>query len=150
MEEIYCFAGNPLDRVSERRRDAGWIASLLDDPETRLLPLHGLKPLVRHASAVALDWQRVAPWRPLIDAGATLIMLGMRDGRAWFALDASRSEMPEDGETATMDARAVASRIDGGEAANLAEARSLLDWHSRHGFCAACGTPSVVASGGWV
>src|SRR5262249_20948968 len=56
MEEIYCFAGNPLDRVSERRRDAGWIASLLDDPETRLLPLHGLKPLVRHASPVALDW----------------------------------------------------------------------------------------------
>ncbi len=55
MEEIYCFAGNPLDRVSQRRRDAGWIASLLDDPETRLLPVHELKPLVRHASAVDLE-----------------------------------------------------------------------------------------------
>jgi hypothetical protein len=22
MEEIYCFAGNPLDRASERRRDS--------------------------------------------------------------------------------------------------------------------------------
>ena len=40
MEEIYCFAGNPLDRVSQRRQDAGWVASLLDDPESRLLPLH--------------------------------------------------------------------------------------------------------------
>ena len=47
MEEIYTFAGNPLDRVSQRRQDAGWIASLLDDPETRLLPLRELKPLVR-------------------------------------------------------------------------------------------------------
>ena len=32
MEEIYCFAGNPLDRVSQRRQDAGWVASLLEDP----------------------------------------------------------------------------------------------------------------------
>src|SRR5438309_2149504 len=32
MEEIYCFGGNPLDRVSERRRDTVWIQSLLDDP----------------------------------------------------------------------------------------------------------------------
>ena len=37
MEEIYCFAGNPLDRASEHRRDAGWIASLLDDPAARLI-----------------------------------------------------------------------------------------------------------------
>jgi len=122
----------------------------LDDPETRLLPLHGLKPLVRHASAVALDWQRVGPWRPLIDDGATLIMLGLRDRRAWFALDASRAEIPADGGSEAMDARTAAAVIDGGEAAILAEARSLLDWHSRHGFCAACGAPSVVASGGWV
>ena len=42
MEEIYCFAGNPLDRVSQRRQDAGWVASLLEDPATRVLPLHGL------------------------------------------------------------------------------------------------------------
>ena len=110
MEEIYCFAGNPLDRVSERRRDAGWITSLLDDPETRLLPLHGLKPLVRHASAVALDWQPVAPWRSLIDDGATLIMLGLRDGRAWFALDASRAEIPAANESETMDARTAVGR----------------------------------------
>jgi len=37
MEEIYCFAGNPLDRASERRRDTAWIASLLDDPAARIL-----------------------------------------------------------------------------------------------------------------
>ena len=46
--------------------------------------------------------------------------------------------------------RTAAPMIDGGEAAILAEARSLIDWHDRHRFCARCGTPSVVASGGWV
>jgi NAD+ diphosphatase len=147
MEEIYCFAGNPLDRVSQRRQDAEWVASLLDAPETRLLPLHELKPRVQHSSAIALDWQNVAPWRPLIDARSTLILLGIRHGRAYFALDASPAEIPPD--AVTMDARAVAPMIDSGEAAILAEARSLIDWHARHRFCAQCGTPSDVACGGW-
>jgi NAD+ diphosphatase len=150
MEEIYCFAGNPLDRVSQRRQDAGWVASLLEDPETRLLPLHDLKPRVRHASAVALDWQSVGPWRSLVEDGSTLILLGIREERAYFALDASPAGSPPDGDTVAMDARSVAPMIDGGEAAILAEARSLIDWHARHRFCAQCGTPSVVASGGWV
>ena len=35
MEEIYCFAGNPLDRASERRRDKAWIGELLADPAAR-------------------------------------------------------------------------------------------------------------------
>lgn len=150
MEEIYCFAGNPLDRVSQRRQDGDWVASLLEDPESRLLPLHGLKPQTRHSSVAALNWQSVAPWRPLIDGGATLILLGVHDSRAYFALDATTAELSADEEAATMDARAAASIIDGGEAAILAEARSLIDWHARHRFCAQCGTPSVVASGGWV
>jgi NAD+ diphosphatase len=150
MEEIYCFAGNPLDRVSQRRQDAGWVASLLEDPSTRVLPLHSLKPQIRHSSAAALDWQSVAPWRPLIDDGSTLILLGMREGRAYFALDATSAEIPPDGDSVAMDARAAAPIIDGGEAAILAEARSLIDWHARHGYCAQCGTPSAVVSGGWV
>jgi NAD+ diphosphatase len=150
MEEIYCFAGNPLDRVSQRRQDAGWVASLLEDPATRVLPLHGLKPPVCHSSAASLDWQSVAPWRPMIDSGNTLILLGIRDGRAFFALDAGSTEVLGDNGSVLMDARTAAPMIDGGEAAILAEARSLIDWHDRHRFCARCGTPSVVASGGWV
>jgi NAD+ diphosphatase len=115
-----------------------------------VLPLHGLKPPVCHSSAASLDWQSVAPWRPLIDSGNTLILLGIRDGRAFFALDAGSTETASGNGSVLMDARTAAPIIDGGEAAILAEARSLLDWHDRHRFCARCGTPSVVASGGWV
>jgi NAD+ diphosphatase len=28
-------------------------------------------------------------------------------------------------------------------------ARSLIDWHSRHRFCANCGAPTRIAKGGW-
>jgi len=37
-----------------------------------------------------------------------------------------------------------------GEAAILAEARSLIDWHARHRFCAQCGSQTRVESAGWV
>jgi NAD+ diphosphatase len=150
MEERYTFAGNPLDRVSQRRTDTGWVRSLLDDPTTRLLPLHDLKPRVRHGSAAELDWQRVDPWRPLIENGATLVLLGLADGQAHFALDAGPLDAPaEDGE-ATADVRTLAATVAAGDAAILAEARALIDWHARHRFCAQCGTASDLASGGWV
>ena len=111
MEEIYSFAGNPLDRASQRRQDAGWVASLLENPQSRLLPLDGLKPQIRDASAVTLDWQSLARWRPVIDGGNTLIFLGLRDGLAYFALDATGAQIPCHGEGVTMDARAAAPLI---------------------------------------
>src|SRR6266404_431272 len=149
MEEIYCFAGNPLDRVSERRRDAGWISSLLDEPSTRLIPLRDLKPPIHNSSEITLDWQPVGPWRTLIEAGATLVLLGIAEGRAYFALDATGAGLPPDPETENIDVRTLAPLISGPEAAILAEARSVVDWHARHRFCAQCGTPSEAMAGGW-
>src|SRR5215831_19916864 len=150
LEDIYCFGGNPLDRMSERRDDAAWIAGLLDDPSTRMLPLRDLKPFVRNGASPMLDWQPVAPWRGRIEAGAMLIFLGIGDGCARFAIDATGVEAPPDIGTELIDVRALAPTIAQGEAALLAEARSLLDWHARHRFCAQCGSPSQVVSAGWV
>jgi len=150
MEEIYCFAGNPLDRASERRRDTTWIRSLLDDPAARILPLSDLRPLTRGSASPVLDWQKVAPWRDRIEHGATLIFLGLDDERPYFAVDASGADIPLALESEPLDARTLAPLLPAGEAAILAEARSLIDWHARHRFCAQCGSPTRVASAGWV
>jgi len=147
MEEIYCFAGNPLDRVSERRRDKAWVTLLLADPQSRILPLYDLKPAIPDMLRPALDWQEIAPWRAAIDGGATLIFLGIGDGRAHFAIDAAGAAAPLDAEN--IDVRTLAPQIPAGEAAILAEARSLIDWHARHQFCAQCGTPTDVSGAGW-
>src|SRR5271156_6783642 len=109
MEEIYCFAGNPLDRVSERRRDKEWIASLLADPRSRILPLYDLKPAVTDMLRPALDWQEIAPWRAAIDGGAMLIFLGIGDGGAHFAIDAAGAAAPPDAEN--IDVRTLAPQI---------------------------------------
>jgi NAD+ diphosphatase len=149
MDDVYCFGGNPLDRASERRDDGDWIATLLGDPQTRLLALRDLKPFTRGTTMPALDWQPVAQWRDQIDTGAPLIFLGLGDGRAHFAIDAAGSDVAPDVDTGLIDVRALAPAIAPGEAAILAEARSLLDWHARHRFCAQCGSPTRVASAGW-
>jgi len=63
--------------------------------------------------------------------------------------DATGTELPPDPAVENIDVRTLAPLIAGPEAAILAEARSVVDWHARHRFCAQCGTPSVVAAGGW-
>ena len=150
MEDIYCFAGNPLDRVSERRRDREWLGTLLADPHSRILPLYDLKPAVQDMANPALEWEPLGPWREQIAAGATCIFLGLDDdGRAHFALDASGAATGSNANADNVDVRALAPLVSAGEAAILAEARSLIDWHARHGFCAQCGTPTNVSSAGW-
>jgi NAD+ diphosphatase len=110
MEEIYTFAGNALDRVSQRRQDQAWVASLLEDPETLLLPLRELKPLVRDGAETELDWQPLAPWREAIGHGAPLILLGIgADGRARFALDAGAAPDAARTDGLTVDVRALAA-----------------------------------------
>ncbi|MBV9150183.1 MAG: NAD(+) diphosphatase [Alphaproteobacteria bacterium] len=150
MEEIYCFAGNRLDRASERRRDSAWIAGLLNDPAARVLPLWELRPPTRGDADVRLDWQPLSPWREAIERGATLVFLGLEEGRPYFAIDADSAEIGAGSNREPLDARSLAPLLSGGEAAILAEARSLIDWHARHGFCAQCGAPTRVESAGWV
>jgi NAD+ diphosphatase len=146
MEEIYCFAGNPLDRASERRRDGEWIRSLLDDPAARILPLFDLRPATLGSDSPILDWQPLEPWRDKVERGATLVFLGLDEGRPHFAIDGGAAE----GKREPFDARTLAPLLPGSEAAILAEARSLIDWHARHRFCAQCGSPTRVVAAGWV
>ncbi len=149
MEEVYCFGGNPLDRASERRRDKEWIAGLLADPAARILPLCDLRPLTRGEGSPVLDWQPAAAWRAQIEKGATLIFLGLDGAVPHFAIDASGTELMA-GANEPFDARTLAPLLPSGEAAILAEARSLIDWHARHGFCAQCGAPTRITAAGWV
>src|SRR3954447_23623955 len=105
MEDIYCFAGNPLDRASERRRDAEWVASLLADPAARILPLRDLRPLTREDGSPVLDWQKIAPWRELFGRGGTLMFLGLGDEGPRFAVDASGADPGPASEGELFDAR---------------------------------------------
>src|ERR1044071_2059820 len=120
MEEIYCFAGNPLDRASERRRDGECTRSLLAAPAARILPLFDLRPATRGSDSPLLDWQPLEPWRDEIERGATLVFLGLDEGRPHFAIDGGAAV----GEREPFDARTLAALLPGRKAAILADRKS--------------------------
>ncbi|WP_174273171.1 NAD(+) diphosphatase, partial [Sphingomonas bacterium] len=73
------------------------------------------------------------------------VLLGTIDGIARYArLDPQAPAARRRGELF-----AVLAALPAGEAGTYATARSLLDWHARHRFCAFCGTPSAPFRAGW-
>ncbi|WP_341705488.1 NAD(+) diphosphatase [Ferrovibrio sp.] len=146
------FTGNPLDRAGNPRRDAGWMAGKRRAADSRFLPMRELKPLVDVTGKPArLAWQD-APWAARYPA-LPAVFLGLDDsGIAYFALDCDTAPDTADLHSETVkyiDVRSIAPQVSPGEAAILAQARSLVDWHQRHGFCAQCGSPTAMTEGGY-
>lgn len=152
------FANNPLDRAAAKRLDAEWIAARLKDPTTFIVPFRKLMPFVVNAPGSRkkeVGWMRPQLIPSLIKPDAITIFLGMEKDAAYFAIDVTDGPDPSKeggvlgGIGVFSDLRGVAMEIDGGDAAILAQAKSLIDWHQRHGFCAACGGPTRYMEGGY-
>jgi NAD+ diphosphatase len=141
------FTASPLDRASARRGDPAWMAARLADPTSRFLPLRELKPLVRPGPAPVLAWQKAAAVDEAFGLGEAAVLLGVDGGVCHFAVDADGGKTEFDGKF--IDARTIAPQLPAGDAAIMAQARSLIDWHRRHRFCANCGKASVPDQGGY-
>ena len=133
------FAGHALDRADPVRGDPARLAELAH-AEARLLRLEGLIP--------RLDEHQRLQWGRLGDAdGAEVVFLGLLGGEALFA--AVPSEGDPDPAYTRRETWAALGLLAPDELALYGGARSLLDWHARHQFCARCGQPTVLAKGGW-
>jgi NAD+ diphosphatase len=152
------FAGNPLNRASEKRLEAKWIESSLHDPSSLIFPMWRLEPFLLgpENSAPPLQLGLLKPG--LADAlaadGAPCIFLGLDGDRAVFALDISAADNPaKEGSLAGLgffrDARAAGQMVSIKEAAIIAQAKALIDWHQRHGFCPKCGAPTRLMDAGY-
>jgi NAD+ diphosphatase len=140
MKAPIAFSGSPIDRADHIRADADAIAGLMDW-RARLLKLDGLAPVYNQSGA--LEWGTLADAPP----EAELVFLGLIDGKGCFAA------VPDEGATGPAYAnpsiwQAMAA-LDPGELALYGGARSLVDWHARHQFCARCGAGTKLAKGGW-
>ena len=152
MTDPIAFSGSPLDRVSVERRDAAWLETLRADEATRFLPVWRLEPLVKLGEARRLAWATGALFDGLDPAPPT-VLLGMKDGVAHFAVDVSVVDDPIEAfgladAAAFEDLRAIAAQLGAGETGIAAQARSLVDWHARHPFCAVCGGKTVPEGAG--
>lgn len=134
------FTGSPLDRVDLVRTDPVRLAEMTASLSARLLALDGIDPVLD-------DMGRLA-WRSLADAhsDSDLIFLGLIDGKPRFA--EIRADMPEGAARSPAIFRML-DILPTEEAATYAAARSLVDWHLRHRFCARCGNTTQIFRGGW-
>jgi NAD+ diphosphatase len=124
------FSNNPLDRAADKRENAEWLRARLADPRTRCIALREGKPLVDDDRLVF-----VPPREGLF--------LGVENDVAYFAIEA------EEGSGTFAELRSVALTLPASEAAIVATAKSLFEWHARHGFCSFCGVATSVTSAGW-
>ncbi|KQN81320.1 NAD(+) diphosphatase [Sphingomonas sp. Leaf62] len=131
------FTGATLERVDHERDDPTAFARALAHPGARLLVLNGLAPPVEG------DRLALVPMDP---ARGDALLLGNLDGAPLFAIGDGIATAPAMRSPTLMTTLAA---MPVGEAALYGIARSLIDWHVRHGFCANCGQATAVSRAGW-
>ena len=134
------FTGARLDRADRLRTDPAAFAAAIADPRATCLLLDGIDPVP--GSGGGLIWEALDP----ADERA-LLLLGIDDsGAPRFVREAHAG--------ARVDARSrtvmrLLPMLSPEEAALYGGARSLVDWHARHRFCAVCGSQTELFRGGW-
>ena len=159
------FAGNPLDRCSERREDAQFLAEMAARSDARGVlicrdtpilesgnPLFALRAAeslgaVRERAFLGLQPDGSPVFASLLDDSAVELRADESDG----FLDRRVMIVPGRDDLKLIDMRSLA--MQGALAphliAMLGLSKALMHWHTTHRFCARCGAPSRVAAAGW-
>ncbi|MEO0465907.1 MAG: NAD(+) diphosphatase [Pseudomonadota bacterium] len=158
-------AAKPVNRAAHHRSDAAWLAEARGRGDVLVLALRGGEPLLEgpNGAPVGFGRTRHGPERPLfwmgpeafsLAPGAANLFLGVDTRGApifavnlpvEFDLTASALEGLADFE----DMRGAVQTLPALEANLASTARSLFEWHGRHGFCSNCGAASDSVEAGW-
>ncbi len=130
----------PLDRADRLRHDAAGLVAAKLDPRARLLEMAGVDFVPGPAGG--LSWVSAG----LADPDA-LILLGLDGAGVAHFVAAPAAGAGVDARSRTV--MRLLAHLSPAEAAVYAAARSLVDWHARHGCCAVCGAPTRLHRAGW-
>ncbi|WP_326914108.1 NAD(+) diphosphatase [Sphingopyxis chilensis] len=134
------FTGARLDRADQMRTNAEAFAAATADPRATCLTLDGIDFVPGTGGGLL--------WEPLDPADdRALMLLGIDDaGAPRFVREAAAGTRVDARSRTVMRLLPLLSAE---EAALYGGARSLVDWHARHRFCAVCGSPTDLFRGGW-
>ncbi|HEX3536982.1 MAG TPA: NAD(+) diphosphatase [Stellaceae bacterium] len=166
------YAAPGFDRAGLRRRDSEWLRSAAAHSASVFVPVWRNQNLVIEVddgeprAAILTVAAATALYGDVEERLATgeLVLLGVVDQRAHFALDVSGLDAPlemlrspaleaagiEAAEVRFADLRQLAGRLERQEGALLALARAMAFWHSRHRFCGVCGAPTRSEEAGYM
>jgi NAD+ diphosphatase len=147
------FVTHILDRAAHLRADDGKLLALEGRREARAFLVH------RDSLVVKQDTDGPRALLTIDEAlqlGANpgTIFLGLRDGAAVFGMGISAlaaEQLLTRDDVAISELRGMMMRgmIPTDQLAAIAMAKTLVNWHQRHGYCANCGTRTAMKDGGW-
>jgi NAD+ diphosphatase len=133
---IHAFAGGKLDRRAELRQTRAPRA---------VVKLAGDRAVVTGQEEGVLKLALFSE-----EAGPEAVHLGVEEDGTQVMADRIREEpLPEGCQLIDLRSLAMQGLIGTAELSLLAQARSLLFWHERHGFCANCGARTTLMDAGY-
>jgi NAD+ diphosphatase len=147
------FINNILDRAAHLRNNDEKLMAMESDSRSRAYLVH------RDSLVVKKEGEAT---RALLTIGEALkcganpgtIFLGLRDGAPVFGMGISAGaaeDLMTRNDVAVADLRGMATQgvVPPGELSAIAMAKSMVNWHQRHGYCANCGQRTAMKEGGW-
>lgn len=134
-----------VDRRAERRTEAGLLASLLNDPQTRLL-------ICDPKGRLLLDDEgrlpQISPEMRQSLSESALAYLGELDGLSWLAT--WEGELSGKLPLGVVTIQEAAQSLTPAEVELTLPALAFAAWHSEFRFCGRCGAPTHPEQAGWV
>jgi len=141
---IMPFAGGALDHV-ETQRSAAELQAFVAQPKARCICFHKGSPALKAGGGLKRIHPSELIGRNLIDPGP--IFLGLEGDAPIFAASVQNPTDITD-EDHFQDLRSATRFLSPADMALAGRAKSLLDWHFNHRFCAKCGQVSQPQEGG--
>jgi len=147
------FVNNILDRAAHLRTKDDKLMALESDSRSRAYVVHRDSLLVRKEGEAT---RALLSIDEALKCGANpgTIFLGLRDGAAVFGMGISQAAVEglmnrKDVEVADLRGMATQGAVPPDELSAIAMAKSMVNWHQRHGYCANCGQRTMMKEGGW-
>jgi NAD+ diphosphatase len=141
---IMPFAGGIIDHV-ETQRSAAELQAFVAKPQARCICFHKGAPALNADGGLKRIHPSELIGRNLIDPGP--IFLGLENDAPIFAASLQNPTDVTD-EELFQELRAATRALSPQDMALAGRAKSLLDWHFNHRFCAKCGQVSQPQEGG--
>jgi len=147
------FISQVLDRAAHLRTDEAKLLALEAQPDARGYVVYRDSLVVKREASgpralLGLDEARQ------FGANPGTIFLGLRDGAPVFGMGISPAAVEQlltrdDAAVSELRGMAMHGVVPANELSAIAMAKSLVNWHQRHGYCANCGARSAMKEGGW-
>jgi NAD+ diphosphatase len=147
------FVTHILDRAAHLRSDDAKLLALEERRDARAYVVYRDSLVVKREAAspralLSLDEALT------FGANPGTIFLGLRDGAPVFGMGISPAAVEklstrDDAAVTELRGMAMQGVVPANQLSAIAMAKSMVNWHQRHGYCANCGARTAMKEGGW-